>query len=301
MNSKTQVFIFKILLTLLFIIPQIILGQNIQIPKEDLGIKSIDAVKVYVKKVDYFNYKSVDYVIDSIDLIGEQLSVSLKNESGLFLISQNRTRPSTYIPFLQSPEIYHYMFCSNFYKSRNYIYLSERYSKEESEFFKWFYSKFTTNSFDEKLYQGENYTLLKKEKAKELIEKRRKWFQNKLQKHSKKFTKSFIDYINTEIELGAINQYLNWYEDVFLQKINEEVCSENNSQEHEEIYGKYLLKKWNPNSIQYYRFIERIVNYEVSKTKCEFKVYHQDASSKIKIAEQILAKQIFEKYKQNFN
>jgi len=297
MTAKTTYKGLTILL--LFIFSKIAVGQIVEIPLNDLKFNFTETKKVFVKKIDYFEYKSDKFIIDSINLTENILKFDLDGNEGLFLISDNKLTPSTYIPFIQSPKIYHYMFCSNFYKSRNFIYLSNNYSKEEFDFFKWFYKNFTAKSFDEKLYTKGDYKRIEKEQARELVENRKRWFLKKLHKRSNKFSRSFINYIKTEIELGAINQYLNWYENIYEKQIKNEICLENQNGEHDHIYKEYLSEKWDKNSIQYYRLIERIINYRLSKEKCEFEIYHKNTNDRIKIAEQILNNEIFEKYKKN--
>jgi len=286
-----------ILIILIYLMPSISLSQDVQIPLKDLKFKSKTPKKVFLKKVDYFKYNSTDFIVDSIDLKDKKIKLNLRGESGLFLISDNKSLPRTFVPFIEFPGSYNYILCSNFYTPRNFIYLSGEYAKEELDFIKWFYKNFSKNTFNKKLSTKTGYKKVEKKAAKEIIEKRKNWFKNKLDVKSKFFSNNFINYINTEIELGARNQYLNWYEEIYENQIISEICSKDSKSEHEITYKQYFLKEWDLSSIQYFKFIERIVNYKVSKEKCDFKIYHQESKVKIKIAEQFLSGKTLEKYK----
>jgi hypothetical protein len=297
MRAKTICKILSILL--FFTFSKIAIGQIIEIPLDDLNFNLEETKKIYIKKVTYFEYKSDEFITDSINVKENNLKFDLSGKEGLFLISDNQLPPITYLPLIQSPEIYYFMFCSNFYKSENYIYLSKNYSKEEFEFFRWFYKNFTTKSFDKKLFSKGEYKKINKERVKKLVEKRKIWFRNKLNKKSNTFSDKFVNYINTEIELGAINQYLNWYEVIYEKQIKNGICSGKQIEEHDYIYKKYLSENWDINSIQYFRLVERTVNYSLSKENCEFKMYHETSDDKTRIAKQILDKESFKRYKKN--
>jgi len=273
MNIKT----INIVLTFFFFTFNFF-AQEIKIPlKEMYHIQTGDTV--YVKRINYFDYKG-KYIVDTLFVANASLYFH-KKEKGQFLyvFSTHIDVPITYIPLLQAKEQYTYMFCSNFYAGMNYLLLDKRYNKYEHDFLKEFYVLFTKKSFDQKLYKQNDYKLMPVSKAENLVADRKNYYYKKLAKKSKLFTASFIDYIKTEIELGSINQFLNWYEDTNREFINQEFEKKHKSPMHEKYYTYFLKRKWNKNSIQYFRLVERIVNYRISKQKGIFKNYYKESET----------------------
>jgi len=273
MNIKT---VFIILTFFFFTLN--FFAQEIKIPvKEMYHIQSGDTV--YVKRVNYFDYKG-KYIVDTLFVANDSLYFHKKDKGQfLYVFSTNTDVPITYIPLLQAKEQYTFMLCSNFYTGINYLLLDRRFNKDEHDFLKEFYVLFTKKSFDRKLYEKEEYKLMPVEKAESLIAQQKNNFYDKLARKTKLFSASFIDYIKTEIELGSINQFLNWYEDTNEQYIKKEFKKTGKSPVHEKYYTYFLNRKWNKNSIQYFRMVERYVNYQISQQKGIFKNYHKESET----------------------
>lgn len=252
-------------------------SQKIEIPIDNLNIdRNTDTL--YLKKIDYFNYNKDNYLIDTLTVNNNIISFGKKGKQQfLFLISSSTNTPITYLPLRKNPEIYNYMFCSNFYKHDNYILLSDKFDKEEFKFMKAFYIFFSKKSFDRKLYlKNGDYRILKFEKAEKEINKAKKIFLKKLDKKTGILSNTFIEYIKTEIELGSINQLLNWYEVTHKKIINKEFLDLKKSTIHEKYYQYFLNKRWNINSIQYFRMVQRNLNYFESKRVGKMKIYHKE-------------------------
>jgi hypothetical protein len=64
-----------------------------------------------------------------------------------------------------------------------------------------------------------------------------------------------MQYLEAKIELGAINQFLNWYEGAYNDEIHSEFLLKNSSSMHEKYYSKLFAKRWNINSVQYFKII----------------------------------------------
>ena len=263
-------------------------SQQITIPVDKLNInKNTDTL--YLKKINYFNYNKNDFLIDTLVIYSGLISIE-KNEKGqfLYLISTSKDVPLTYLPLREIPEKYYYMFCSNFYIQDNYLLLSDKFNESEFEFLKSFYKYFTRKSFDKKLYKKDEYKSLSINQSEKIIKKSKKLFYKKLDKKKGIFSTAFIEYVKTEIELGSINQFLNWYEETHKNKINKEFSEFKKTIIHEKYYTEFLNKKWNINSIQYFRMVQRYVNYLESKRLGKMNIYSKETEQMKKDRKEIV-------------
>ena len=258
----------------LFIIKGI--AQNHCIAVADLTLDN-NIQKAYIKKVNYFEYDNNDYIIDSALVINDTICFESKtNEQQIHVISSDRDTPYPLIALRNNPETYYYMFCHNFYLMEDCLLLENQFKKSEYEFLKTFHLDFTRKSFDDKLFKGEDVMIYSVEKVLKKIEKRKNYFYKKLNRSKQEFSKNFISYIETEINLGAMNQFLNWYEEAYEQEIINAFLTNNYSDIHENMYNNFLNRRWNINSIQYFRTVQRVYNYQLSKDNGVFKYYHND-------------------------
>lgn len=256
--------------------------DSIVISTKNLNNKFVEGQKVFITRINYFEYQKSDYLIDSSYVNAGNISIrNGQNKQALYFVSNEKQTPLTYLPLIQYPEVYTYMFCSNFYTIQNYLLLEKKFNKLENDYFKEFYLRFSRNSFDRKLYKGSEYKLMQPGQALEKVEKQKKKFEHQLTKNKDNFSNAFNDYIYTEIELGSLNQYLNWYEETQMNKITIEFDENLESSEHKRIYDFVISKRWNSNSIQYFRMIERIINYNESKARKTFNTYFENIDEKL--------------------
>lgn len=281
----------RVLIIFILIFTKGISQETINIPVEKLNIKYNDDEKIYIHKINYFEYNKKTHLIDSVKVKNGVIALNKRNNKQfLFMFSRKKEAPITYLPLLNLREHYTSMFCSNFYTFDNYLLIENRFSQNENEFLNKFYKMFTKKSFDEKLYKNGKPNNISIENATKEIDKRKKVFLKYLEKHEQKLDKKFIDYIKTEIELGANNQLLNWYEEVYSDKIKNAFKNNNISQLHQKLYDNFLNKKWNKQSIQYFRTIERIINYNESQKRKEFNTYFKDINNRIELQKEIIQK-----------
>ncbi len=267
-------------------------GQiGISIPVDDLKIKYNNGDKVYINRLNYFEYELNNYLIDSAIVKNQTIRFNKINpEQEYYVLSTKKETPLTYLPLRQLREHYTSMFCSNFYAFHNYLLVENEFHPEENDYLIYFQKQLSKKSFDQKLMKKGEFKKMPLQKAKKLVEKRKEQFLNHLQKNNESFSNKFNQFIETEIKLAANNQFLNWYEATEMESIENEFAKANRSNIHEEMYYYFLNNKWNKLSIQYFRTIERILNYKESKNRNKFNKYYADIKNRNKIQSEIIRK-----------
>lgn len=253
-------------------------GQNeISIPVENLKINYKEGQKIYINKINYFEYNQDNYLIDSTIVENQIVTFKKLNpQQEYFVLSEEKETPLTYLPLRQIREHYTSMFCSNFYAYHNYLIIDDSFDLSENEYLIDFQTRLSKKSFDQKLMRNGKFKKMSIEAAQKIVEKRKDQFLDHLNQNSQNFSEEFKDYIRTEIILGANNQFLNWYEETENNSIEKEFLKTQKSLIHEEVYNNFMKNKWNIHSIQYFRTIERILNYEESKIRNKFDTYYPD-------------------------
>ncbi len=280
-----------ILLSLLLWTTSLVGQSRVEIPVPSLD----NGDTIFIKKVNYFEYNLNQFLLDTAIVTNGIVSFE-KNTSQQQLINLSKSThpPSTFLPLFQFRESYTSMFCSNFYSFGIYILIADLFSKNEYLYLQNFYLRFTYDSFDEKLFKkllkAGDYKRKDFDKAYAIIEKKQNKFLEHLNKNSTELSPKFIEYIKTEIHLGALNQLLNYYEETHKEKILAEFSNDNSSIIHDSIYNKILQEKWNVNSIQYFRSLERIMNYEESKRRKKFQTYFSDLSNRQVLIDELINK-----------
>ncbi len=250
---------------------------EISIPVNQLKIEYNNGDKVYINKLDYFKYDENNYLIDSVLVKNQTVRFQKNNpEQEYYVLSTKKETPLTYLPLRQLRKHYTSMFCSNFYAFHNYLLLENEFHPEENDYLIYFQKQLSKKSFDQKLMKKGEFKKMALDKAQKLVEKRKVEFLNHLQDNNQNFSEDFNRFIKTEIILAANNQFLNWYEQTEREQIEKEFAEGNNSTIHEQVYQYFLQNKWNAHSIQYFRSIERILNYEESKRRQNFNTYYAD-------------------------
>jgi len=281
----------SIIILLYFLSPSIFCQVTITIPISRLNNHFSNGETVYVSKVNYFEYDSDNYLLDSVYVKNDSISF-VKNSSNqeLIVLKKKNEVPSTFLPLIQIRKEYTSMFCSNFYSDSYYMLLTNEYSQQEHGYLMEFYSMFTRKSFDSRLFRNGNYKTMSIDKALSKIESRKSKFEKHLQEKGPHFSVEFNDYMQTEIELGAYNQFLNWYEEVNEVVLLTGFDETNFSNMHETVYSTVLNKKWNTKSIQYFRMVERILNYNESKKRKKFQTYFAQIPERKTLSAEIIHK-----------
>ncbi|TPV32335.1 hypothetical protein FJ651_12265 [Paucihalobacter ruber] len=263
----------------------------VKIPKEDLNFKYNNGTKVYFKKVDYFNYDSNNYLLDSMIVKNDTIQFK-KEEIGqqLYLISDSKSVPLTFLPLRQDIQSYTYFYCGEFYKYDNYILINNSFSKIEYDYLRKYYKRISRNDIGKYLYKGPSYKKMSVKEALSNLEKQKLKFLHNLEHRNEEFSAEFINYIETEINLHVINQFLNWYEFVYKVEINKEFSETSKSTIHEDLYSQFYNGQWNRNSIQYFRTVQRVLNYQESKRTGNFKIYNEEIHNKDEILRDIFFK-----------
>jgi hypothetical protein len=263
----------------------------LKIPSKDLNFKYENGTKVYFKKVDYFNYDSNNYLLDSMIVKNDTIQFK-KEEIGqqLYLISDSKSVPLTLLPLRQDIQSYTYFYCGEFYKYDNYILINNSFSKIEYDYLRKYYKRISRNDIGKYLYKGPSYKKMSVKEALSNLEKQKVKYLHNLEHRNEEFSAEFINYIETEINLHVINKFLNWYESVYKVEINQEFSESGKSTIHDDLYSQFYNGQWNKNSIQFFRTVQRVLNYQESKRTGNFKIYNEEIHNKDEILQDIFSK-----------
>ena len=250
---------------------------------------------IYIYALNYFTNNDGDLIIDSINIQADKsFFYALRQElPKLLYLSTTKVTPPT-VKFLKDhPEAYYFSFCSNYYSNGVYLYsdpgnsISINWIKNDGskdsiiygstngdtqQFLRDFYVKVGNEEFDEELRIDGGFKKLNPKKAFELIhlakEKMKVYACDKMPQNA---STRFKNYIGTEIELGSLNQFLNWYEYVY---------SENLAKLYTDCYENAILKNWDTNSIEFYKFVEKYITFKINLEKGSFKEYYSSEDLK---------------------
>jgi hypothetical protein len=208
----------------------------------------------------------------------------------LYLISDSKSIPLTFLPLRQNIQSYTYFYCGEFYKYDNYILINNSFSKIEYDYLRKYYKRISRNDIGKYLYKGPSYKKMSVKQALSNLERQKIKYLKNLKDRNEEFSPEFYNYIETEINLHVINQFLNWYESVYKVELNKEFSETSKSIIHEDLYSQFYNGQWNKNSIQYFRTVQRVLNYQESKRTGIFKIYNEEISNKDEILQDIFSK-----------
>ncbi|KAA1241019.1 hypothetical protein [Aquimarina sp. RZ0] len=100
---------------------------------------------------------------------------------------------------------------------------------------------------------------------------------------------SFDNYLYSEIYLGHLNTFLNWFEQNFPEKVENSIKNPKSDNFYSDFFKEYDKHKWNSKSLEYYKFTERYVNYIMNIESKSFENYYQPTGNKRKLAEKVLS------------
>lgn len=107
---------------------------------------------------------------------------------------------------------------------------------------------------------------------------------------------SFDNYLYTEIYLGHLNSFLNWFEQFHLDRVELALNNPQSKSIYLNIFAEYNNHNWNSKSLEYYKFTERYVNHYMNIESKSFKHYYEPTEIKRKLASKILKRENRKRY-----
>lgn len=249
---------------------------------------------VYLKKYDHFNYLDTEYFLDScaIDKNGFFKFNIKKGYPNLVTLTTHKYPPATYQVFSETPEQFYYSFCANFLaetptfyieKGKNYIikhWDSNRniesvvFNDSNANLLREYYKEI---DFRKDLRGKDRKPLLmQKEKALNHILKIRDFYLKKYDLNKDFDKNSFENYFKTEITLGAITEFLQWFQNVPNRNIDDEFFSK--------LMAVYKEDSWHPSSVEYYKLTEHFISYKLNIKNKSLIIYYPPSDEKVLIA-----------------
>ncbi|NRR93583.1 hypothetical protein HSX10_18600 [Winogradskyella undariae] len=285
--------------------------QNKKKPEYTISGKNIEIIgdTVFLKKFKHFDYLDDNYILDTC-IVNDKGEFSFKIKESypkLVSLTNHNKPPNTYQVFKNSPEIFYYSFCANFLAETPTLYL-ENNSNYKIEHWD---SKLNDSSIiynNKKLNQLRKYYRnidyrkgyiddnrdfldITKEEAWGNVSKIRDSFLSEFNLDKKISQNSYENYLNTEIQLGAVNDFLIWY----FRKTDNNITNN--------FYGGlmeiYNSDKWHPNSVEYYKLTEHYINYKLNIKNGKTKKYYKPSIEKYEIAKEYARENIKELYAEN--
>jgi hypothetical protein len=277
-------------------------------------LHSSESRTVYLNLIDHFDFLNDEYNIDSTSVSEDGTFVfeGQNLESKLISLTTKKFAPYTYQAFRAMPQAYYYGNCEKFFTSEPTFYISD----ENSISIHWY----QTQSIDSisspdnsgihqvalrafylasKKIETSNLDYDKKDSVdvnlKKMIEERE--FDLKSIDHKNiSNADSFDNYIYSEIYLGHLNTFLNWFEEYHSEKVDFAINNQSLKNTYLEIFSEYNSHNWNSKSLEYYKFTERYVNHHISLQNKSFEHYYKPSQEKRELAKKVLNEANEKKY-----
>jgi len=107
---------------------------------------------------------------------------------------------------------------------------------------------------------------------------------------------SFDNFLYSEIYLGHLNKFLNWFEKFHLDNVELAINNPQSKSVYLRIFNEYNNHNWNSKSLEYYKFTERYVNHHMNIESKSFKNYYESTEIKRKLANRVLETKNRERY-----
>ena len=277
-------------------------------------LNSTKSKTVYLNRVNHFDNLNENYTIDSTS-ISENGDFKFEKQnltSELVTISTEKFKPFTYQIYSKAPQTYFFGNCEKFFTSIPTFYITN----EESININWnetqsidsISSPDNTGILQVKLrefYLNSNKINTSKLDYDSKLDYKTNWEQLLIEKlfdlkavnlDNIKIENSFDNYLYSEIYLGHLNKFLNWFEQNFPEKVENSINNPKSSDLYSDIFREYDKHKWNPKSLEYYKFTERFVNYNMNVQSKSFENYYQPTENKRKLAGKVLSGKNREQY-----
>ena len=281
-------------------------------------IKGFEGNSLYIKKINPINYNRNSVIdstsVDSNGIFKFELSQSLPI---LLNISKYSREHPIHEIFRKYPDIYYYSYCAMFYVPEPTLYISENNKIEidwtvadriDSYIFDEetkinqdkFYDYYLNQNVGDTLYQDDgNFRIMDSNEAWNAIINGIKEIKKKHELDQNHDKSDFENYLNTEITLGAVNMYLNWYENIFSEQLNEDFIIGKIPEQYTNAINMYNNSNWNEESVEFYKMTERFITFCLNKSLKDFKVYYPSTDIKISMAENKLKPEVAKKYIKN--
>lgn len=262
---------------------------------------------VYLNEVNHFDNLNESYTIDSTSVSenGEFMFKKHKLQSKLVTLATENFKPYTYQIYSIAPQTYLAGNCEKFFTSIPTFYITD----EDSLNINWLHKSEGIDSIsspdssailqvkmrafylkskqtDSISVDYENNADFKTNWAQMLIE--RKYDIKNADLENIEDQDSFDNYLYTEIYLGHLNRYLNWFEKHYSENVEASITNSKAQKFYLDIFSDYNKHKWNPKSLEYYKFTERYVNHYMNIESKSFKNYYKPTEKKRKLAEKLL-------------
>lgn len=269
-------------------------------------LNSTKSKTVYLNRVNHFDNLNENYTIDSTS-ISENGDFKFEKQnltSELVTISIEKFKPFTYQIYSKAPQTYFFGNCEKFFTSIPTFYITN----EESININWnetqsidsISSPDNTGILQVKLrefYLNSNKINASKLDYDGKLDYKTNWEQLLIERlfdlkavnlDNIKIENSFDNYLYSEIYLGHLNKFLNWFEQNFPEKVESSINNPKSDNLYSDIFREYDKHKWNPKSLEYYKFTERFVNYNMNVQSKSFENYYQPTENKRKLAGKVL-------------
>lgn len=313
------------ILALFLIVTSVFCCANLNRQEIDLiiikgNIKGTDSAMLYLKQINPISYNSTS-ILDSAEIKSNgDFIFEVNNSVPLLLnISKHESEHPVHEVLRKDPDKYYYSYCALFYIPEPTFYLTENrnieidwtvselldsfnfdpITKINQEVFYDFYLK---EKLSEGLYQDDgHYKPMDSKTAWDEIQRAINVAQKNYGIDENNFENEFNSYLNTEIVMGAMNLYINWYESMNSDELIEAFESGEIPKLYENAIDMYKSATWNEQSVEYYKMTERYIVFNMNKLKKEFESYYPFSEGKLLMAKSLLRPAIAEKYINNIN
>ncbi|WP_422349347.1 hypothetical protein [Flagellimonas sp.] len=270
-------------------------------------INSAESGTVYLNEIDHFDNLNENFTIDST-AISKNGAFKFKRHnlnSKLVSISTEKFKPFTYQIYSTAPQTYFFGNCEKFFTSIPTFYISN----EETININWTETK-SIDSISSPDNSGAlqvklrdfylNSNRIGKGKLDYDVKSDYKtyWEQMLIERdldlkavdrNNIKTENSFDNYVYSEIYLGHLNKYLNWFEQNFPDQVESLIKNPESDKFYSNIFQEYNMHQWNSKSLEYYKFTERYLNYHMNIRGKSFENYYKSTQDKRRVAETILS------------
>lgn len=277
-------------------------------------IKGLEGETVYVKQINPFSYNS-NSLLDSskVDKNGVfEFKIDTPLPILLNLSKENRQHPVNQV-LRANPEYYYFGYCAMFYLPEPTLYLTEPSpidldwtvkSPLDSFTFKnlnydyqgKFYNYYLKENLSEGLYDGGDFKKMEINEAWDVIEQATNEALEKYDIEGNEEQDNYNTYLYTEIKMGAINMFINWFEAVHKDELDLAFTSGEIPPLYTNAFTIYSNEEWNHQSVEFYKMTERFVTFNLNKSRHEFQMYYPPNEEKIAIVKKVLEKDLVDSY-----
>ena len=264
---------------------------------------------LYLKNNDPFCYAQDAYILDSciVNEVGDFRFELIIDAPQIFQIADSDGLPPSYDLLREAPDLYHYSFCAKTYAVYPTLYvqptkhyevknwaienrgLSIQYSDRENALFVQHYRNHSFLDLISDKKEGAPLQMTP-EAAWNIIEASRNELFQIYGIDANPDVNSFDHYMQTEVELGAINDFLLWY--------GTQPYFETDEKFYIAYMKKYNSQDWHPLSMEYFKFNERFIAFNMNDKKMG-KLFFPSNTAKIQNAELYTPHNIRDKYLSN--